>query len=98
MSNSELFTFWFWSLGVAAIIVVIAAALLIAILLVAQSIRENARQALEAAEQIAADTQPIWELDETNRIAEDILATVENIEVRGNQLVETLHEPERIAG
>ncbi len=92
MPDAELYTIWYWSLAVAGAVVLLAAALLIAILLVARRILGNARKALEAAETIAEDTQVIWELDETNRTAEEILATAKSIEERGGLIAGTLPE------
>lgn len=91
MPDAELYTIWYWSLAVAAVVVLIAAALLIAILLVARRILAHARQALEAAEAIAEDTKVIWELDETNRTAEEILISAESIEERGERIAGALH-------
>jgi hypothetical protein len=91
VTDAELYTVWGWSLAVAGIVVLLAAALLIAILLVARRILSHARQALEAAEAIAEETKVIWELDETNTLAEEILATAESIEERGARIAGTLH-------
>jgi flagellar biosynthesis/type III secretory pathway M-ring protein FliF/YscJ len=91
MPDAELYTIWYWSLAVAGIVVLLAAVLLIAILLVARRILAHARQALEAAEAIAEETQAIWELAETNALAEEILATAESIEERGGLVAGTLH-------
>ena len=96
MTNSELYTTFYWSLALGFVVVLLAAALLIAILLVAKSILTHAGQALEAAESIAADTQIIWALDDTNRIAGEILATTASIESHGGAIVEALHEPQGI--
>jgi sensor histidine kinase regulating citrate/malate metabolism len=90
MPDAELYTIWYWSLAVAGVVVLLAAALLMAIVLVARRILSNARQALEAAEAIAEDTKVIWELEETNRTAEEILATAESIEERGGRIACTL--------
>ena len=76
----------------------LAAALLIAILLVARRILSNARQALEAAEAIAEETKVIWELEETNRTAEEILATAQSIEERGARIAGTLHGERTTSG
>ena len=91
MPDAELYAIWYGSLAVAAVVVLLAAALLIAILLVARRILGHAREALEAAEAIAEDTKAIWGLEETNRTAEEILATAESIEERGGRIAGTLH-------
>jgi len=97
VTNSELYTAWYWSLAVAGVVVLIAAALLIAIVLVARSIQNHAQQAIEAAEHIAADTQVIWALAESNRVAAEILDATASIERHGGGIVETLHEPRAAA-
>lgn len=98
MPDAELFTIWYWSLAVAAVVVLLAAALLIAILLVARRILTHAGQALEAAEAIAEDTQIIWELDETNRLAGEILEAAESIEERGGRIAGTLQGDRAASG
>lgn len=96
MTNSELYTTFYWSLGIAVVVILIAAGLLIAILLIARSIQSHAGESLEAVEAIAADTQVIWALDDTNRIAGEILRTTERIEASGGAIVEALHQPQSI--
>jgi hypothetical protein len=97
MTDSELYSIFYWSLAVAGVIVLIAAALLIAILIVARSIRDHAQEALVAAERIADDTAVIWKLDESNHVAEEILATVESIEAHGGRIADALHESQRVS-
>jgi sensor histidine kinase regulating citrate/malate metabolism len=96
--DAQLYAIWGWSLVVAAVVVVLAAILLIAILLVARRILTHARQALAAAEQIAEDTKIIWELDETNRTAEEILVAAESIEERGGHVAGTLQGDRAASG
>lgn len=98
MTDSELYAVWGWSLAVAAVVVVLAAVLLIAILLVARRILTHARQALEAAEHIAEDTKVIWKLDETNRVAGEILEAAESIEERGGRVAATLQGDRAASG
>lgn len=94
MTNSELYTIFYWSLGVAVVVILLAAALLIAILLVARSILGHAGEALAAVEAIDADTRVIWALDDTNRIAGEILQSTERIEASGGAIVGVLHTPQ----
>lgn len=98
MTDAQLYAIWGWSLGVAAVVVLLAAALLIAILLVARSILSHAGQALEAVEEIEASTRIIWELDETNRLATEILETTESIEGRGARISGALHGERATSG
>ncbi len=91
MTDAELFTWWLVGLGIAAVVVLLAAALLVAILLTARSILGHAGQALEVAEQIAADTDVIWKLDETNRMAGELLEAAASIEQHGGHIARTVH-------
>lgn len=91
MSDSHLFTVWGISLVIAAVVVLLAAALLIAILLTARNILKHGAEGLDALEHIAEDTRVIWALAETNRLADEILATTESIGSRGGRIVEGLH-------
>ncbi|MCV0403717.1 MAG: hypothetical protein K5924_08395 [Chloroflexi bacterium] len=98
MTDSELFGLFYVGLGIAAVLVLVAAGLLIAVWMVARSILGHAAEALEAAEKIAADTQIIWELEETNRVAGEILMGAESIEEHGAQIVKAVSEPQIIRG
>lgn len=90
MTDAELWSAWRLWMGVAAVVVLLAASLLIAIWLTARSILANAVRALNAAEGIRANTQPIWALEETNAVAEEILETVQAIEQKGGALAGAL--------
>ena len=90
MTDSQLYEIWGWSLVVAAVVVILAAVLLIAILIVARRILTHARQALSAAESIAEDTKIIWALDDTNRLAEEVLEAAESIEEHGGHVAGAL--------
>lgn len=98
MTDSELFTTFAWGLGIAAALIAAAAALLVAVWLQARAILGHAAEALEAAEQISADTQVIWQLAETNRVAGEILMAAESIESHGAQIVEAVSTPQVIRG
>ena len=90
MTDAELWSAWRLWMGVGAVVVLLAASLLIAIWLTARSILANAVRALNAAEAIRANTQPIWALEETNAVAEEILETVQAIEQKGGALAGAL--------
>lgn len=94
MSDAELWASWRIWLGVAALVVLVAAALLVVIWLTARRILVDAVRALNAVEKIREQTQPIWALEETNEIADDILRTVQAIEGKGGALAGALHEAE----
>ena len=94
MTDAELWASWRLWMGVATVVIVIAASLLIIIWLTARRILADAVRALNAVEAIRAQTQPIWGLEETNHIAEDILATVQAIEAKGGALAGALQKKE----
>ena len=83
---------WGMWMAVAGVVVVIAAALLITIWLVARSIYAQAVRALVAAEAIRLNTLPIWELQTSNEVAEQLLATVRAIESKGGKLAGALQQ------
>ena len=90
MSDAELWAAWRLWIVVATIVVLLAAGLLITILVTARGILAEAVRALNAVETIRKNTQPVWELQTTNQVAEQILHTVEAIEQKGSALVRAL--------
>ena len=90
MSDAELWASWRMWMVVATLVVVLAAGLLITILLTARKILSEAVRALNAVEAIRKNTQPTWELQTTNEVAQRILNTVEAIEAKGGALVAAL--------
>ncbi len=86
---------WGLWMAVAAVVVVIAAALLIAIWLTARAIYGHAVRALKAAEAIRVNTLPIWDLQTTNEVAEEILTAVQAIESKGGKLAHALQQREK---
>ena len=90
MTDADLWAAWWLWMGVATVVILIAAGLLITIWLTARKILTDAIRALNAAEAIRAQTQPIWGLQDTNTVAEDILGTVRAIEDKGKLLAGAL--------
>ena len=90
MSDAELWASRRLWIVVATAVVLLAAGLLITILLTARRILDEAVRALNAVEIIRKNTQPTWELQTTNEVAERILKTVEAIEAKGGALVGAL--------
>ena len=90
MSDAELWAAWRMWIVVATVAVLLAAGLLVTILLTARRILAEAVRALNAVDVIKQNTQPIWELQTTNDVAERILKTVESIEQKGGALVNAL--------
>ena len=94
MTDAELFRFWYLWLAIGGVIVVIAAALLVAIWLTARGIENEARRALLAVERIRTSTQPIWALDSTNQVADELLAAARDLEAHGGMIVSALGGPD----
>ena len=90
MTDADLWAAWYLWMAVATVVVLIAAGLLITIWLTARKILADAVRALNAVQAIRAQTQPIWGLQDTNGVAEDILATVRAIEDKGALLAGAL--------
>lgn len=90
MTEAQLFTYWFIGLGIAAVVVLAVVGLLYWIYALTRSIRANATRALRAAEQIRANTQPIWNLQETNMVAAQILEATRSIRAHADAVADTL--------
>jgi hypothetical protein len=90
MTDADLWAAWRLWMVLATVIVLVAAGLLLLILVTARRILAEAGRALAAAEAIRRQTQPIWEVQTTNDVAEQILHTVQSIERKGGALVGAL--------
>jgi hypothetical protein len=90
MTDAELWAAWRLWMAVAGLVVLVAAALLLTIWLTARSILAHARRALGAAEAIRDHTRPIWALQATNEVAEELLDPIRAIEAKSAQLVSAL--------
>lgn len=90
MTDADLWAAWRLWMGVATLVIVVAAGLLVTIWLTARRILADAVRALTAVEAIRAHTQPIWGLQDTNAVAEEILGTVRAIEAKGGLLAGAL--------
>ena len=90
MTDADLWAAWRLWLGVAVVVVLIAASLLVTIWLTARKIYADAVRALNAAQAIRVQTQPIWGLEQTNDVAKDSLETVQAIEQKSALLADAL--------
>lgn len=95
MSAEEIYGWWYLWLGVAAVVVVAAAALLLAIIGLARSIAALATDALAIVEQIERNTKPIWQLNATNHVAQELLAGAQAIEANAGEIVQALSAADR---
>ena len=98
MTDQVLFFYWYIGLIVAAVIVVIAAVLLLAILVTARSIDRGAKAALEMVKQIRANTQVIWALEDTNKVARQLLGGAESILFHAGEIVQAQQDSGKQGG
>lgn len=90
MSDRDfLAAYWQW-LAVAGVVVLVVAALLIWILVIARRIAATAARALAAVEQIRDRTRAIPALQETNRLAEGLLAGARSIRAKAEDVADTV--------
>jgi hypothetical protein len=90
MTDTDLYRLWYLWLAIGGAIVLVAAGLLVTIWLTARGIEREALRALRAVERIGAATQPIWALDETNRLADELLAAARDLETHGGAIASAL--------
>lgn len=94
MNNASLYSVWYLALGIAAIVVVVAAVLLLLVIQAARRIERLATLALQVAAEIKANTDAIWNLQETNRVAAQLRDGAKTIEAHAAGVVEVLHQHE----
>ncbi|MEP7198200.1 MAG: hypothetical protein ABI874_00165, partial [Chloroflexota bacterium] len=70
----------------------IAAALLIAVLLAAKSIERGAAAALGLVKQVRDNTRVIWALQDTNKVAAQLLGGAQAILKDAGQIAQALHD------
>lgn len=95
MNDATYFKEFYIGLLIAGAIVVIAATLLILILIAARRILKLANAALSIVINIKQNTLSIWELQNTNHKAIDILKEADTIEANTGAVAQALHETEK---
>ncbi len=83
-----------WKAGAALVggVVVAVAALLLGIIATARSISSHAQRALRVAQEIVDNTQPIWKLEDTNDVAQDLLERARSIEQHATHVADQLEQ------
>lgn len=97
MTEKQFLTYWYRGIAIAGGVVVAVAALLLAIIATARSILNNAKRAIGVANDIVANTQPIWELETTNAVAAQLLEGAEAIERHATEVADALETPQPAA-
>jgi hypothetical protein len=95
MNDAEYYNLFYIGLAIAGAIVVIAAVLLILILVAARRILKLANAALGIVVNIKQNTLSIWELQNTNHTAIDILNEADTILSNAGAVATALHETEK---
>ena len=76
---TDVVTLWWLSLAIAAVVIVVVAVLLIAIVVAANRVDRHAAAIWLAGKDIATNTIQIWQLQQTNAVASQILDTAQTI-------------------
>ncbi len=92
--EEELYNQWYLGLAIAVVIIVIAAILLVMIWMAAKRILKLANAALDLVIQIKENTNSIWELQDTNKVAVSILNEAKNIRDHAALVAGSLEEVE----
>ncbi len=95
MNNAAYYKEFYIALVIAGVIVIIAATLLILILVAARRINKLATAALGLVVKIKENTLSIWELQNTNHKAVDILNDAGTILSNAGAVATALHETEK---
>ena len=96
MSEADLYFWWVVWLAIAAIITVAAAALLITVIIAARRILKLARQALETVEEIEQNTNSIWQLEDSDEVAGELLSGAEAIKGNAETIVSVLGTADKV--
>lgn len=95
MNDNAYYNEFYIGLAIAGAIVLIAATLLILILVAARRILNLANAALGLVVNIKNNTLSIWELQQTNHTALDILEEAGTIEANAGAVAQAFHETEK---
>ncbi len=95
MSTEDIYGYFFIWLIIAVVLVIAAAALLITVIWCARRISTLASVALQVVEEIEGNTKPIWQLNDTNAVAQNLLVGAKAIESNAGKIVGALTEGEK---
>jgi hypothetical protein len=95
MDDATLYSNFYTGLAIAAVIIVAAAVLLILVVLAARRILRLATVALGLVEQIKENTDSIWHLRTTNKVASDISDGADAIDSHAGLVVKALQEADK---
>ena len=96
MSEADLYFWWMFWLIVAAVITVAAAALLITVIIAARRILKLARRALATVAEIEQNTNAIWQLEDSDEVAGELLSGAEAIKNNAVTIVTVLGTADKV--
>lgn len=91
MTDSDLVARWTFGMIAAIVVVLVVAVLLVLIIDQAKGILAAAVRCLDAVRKIRPNVEPIWELETTNRVAEQLVGGAQSIEGHAKLLADSLH-------
>lgn len=94
IADADLQTYWTIGAVLVALVVVIVVVLLVAILLGARRVLAAAVRCLHAVQAIRQNTDPLWDLTATNRVAGDLLAGAGAIKQHADAIASALEATE----
>ena len=94
MDEATLYANWYFGLAIAVVLILAAAILLLLVWNAARRILRLASAALGLVIQIKENTNSVWGLQQTNKVAVDILEGAKAIETHAGMVAEALHETE----
>lgn len=90
MTDSDLVARWTVGMAVAVAVVLVVAVLLVLIIDQAKGILAAAVRCLDAVRSIRVNVEPIWDLETTNRVAEQLVGGAQSIEGHAKLLADAL--------
>lgn len=95
MTQQQFVDYWYVGLAVAAVIVFVVAVIVIALIVTARRIHSNAARAIEVANEIVGNTQPIWELETTNAVVSELAEQSRRIADQTKEIADILEGTRR---
>ena len=93
MAEKQFRTYWYAGVALVGVIVAAVAVLLLAIIATARSILDNALRALSVANEIVTNTRPIWDIEKTITVTDQLMDGARAIEQHATQVADALDGP-----
>jgi len=94
VNDPSLYSTWYLALGISAVVVLLTVALLLLVIGAARRIERLAARALQVAREIQANTDAVWNLEETNRVATQLREEASAIAAHATGVADVLHAHE----